>query len=181
MYCTSCGTTLPDSSKFCPKCGKALGETVGTQYQTTMPLIGAGVGIRAVATIVDGLIFLPIAWLLAFIAGTTVSSGFTLEGPIFWFNIIIGFAYVIFFEGKLGATPGKMIVGLKVIKADGSACDITAAAIRTVCRIVDGLMGYFVGALFIWFSARNQRLGDRAAGTLVVRSAYLRFSDNFKQ
>lgn len=44
-----------------------------------------------------------------------------------------------------------------------------AAVIRNVLRVVDGLFFYLVGALFALTSPRGQRLGDRAAHTLVVR------------
>jgi len=131
---------------------------------------GTGVGIRAVAVIIDGFIFLPVSYLMAAVFGTVTSDGFTVEGPGFYLTTLLSFAYYIYFEGVLGATIGKMIVGLKVIKVDGSPCDVRAAVIRTVCRIIDALpFAYIVGALAIWASALNQRLGDRAAGTVVVK------------
>lgn len=118
-----------------------------------------------------GLIFLIVSYMLAFVMGTTSKHGFYLEGLGFWVNSLLGFCYYLFFEGKLGATLGKMAVGLKVIKTDGSPCDIRAAAIRNLLRIVDALpFAYLIGVISIWISDLNQRLGDRAAGTIVVRA-----------
>jgi hypothetical protein len=45
----------------------------------------------------------------------------------------------------------------------------TTSAVRNLLRLVDGLLGYAVGVVVILVSSRNQRLGDLAAGTLVVR------------
>lgn len=132
---------------------------------------GVGVGIRFVALFIDGLIFLIVSYMLAFVMGTTRQHGFHLEGLGFFVNSILGFCYYVFFEGKLGATLGKMAIGLKVIKIDGSPCDIQAAAIRNILRIIDALpFAYLIGAISIWISDLNQRLGDRVAGTTVVRA-----------
>jgi uncharacterized RDD family membrane protein YckC len=46
--------------------------------------------------------------------------------------------------------------------------DYSEAAVRTVLRIIDGLFDYLIGAIFIWTSDQKQRLGDRAAHTVVV-------------
>lgn len=137
-------------------------------------LKGVGVGIRFVALLIDGLVFLPVSYILALLMGTTGSNGFQLDGLGFWVSSILGFCYYFFFEGKLGATLGKMAVGLKVIKVDGGPCDMQAAAIRTLLRIIDALpFAYLIGVISIWVTELNQRLGDRAAGTIVVRGKSL--------
>ncbi|HWR42701.1 RDD family protein [Sporomusa sp.] len=120
---------------------------------------GAGVGIRALSTIVDGII-------LAVIGGA-IAAG--LGGAHYLWSMLIGFCYYTYFESNNGATPGKMLCGLKVVKTDGSPCDMKAAAIRTACRIIDGLFVYLVGAVLVWTSVHNQRLGDRVADTLVIK------------
>lgn len=120
---------------------------------------GAGVGIRALSTIVDGI-------LLAVIGGAVAAA---LGGAHYLWSLVIGFCYYTYFESSYGATPGKMLCGLKVVKADGSACDLRSAAVRTACRLIDGLFFYFIGAVLIWTSVNNQRLGDRLAATLVIR------------
>jgi uncharacterized RDD family membrane protein YckC len=72
-------------------------------------------------------------------------------------------------EALRGATVGKMVVGLQVVKADGSAIGWPESAIRNVLRVVDGLFFYLIGAIFVWTSEKRKRLGDRVAGTVVVR------------
>jgi uncharacterized RDD family membrane protein YckC len=62
-----------------------------------------------------------------------------------------------------------MALNIKVVReADGKPIDYSEAAVRTVLRIIDGLFDYLLGAIFIWTSDQNQRLGDRAAHTVVV-------------
>ena len=78
--------------------------------------------------------------------------------------------YYVLMEGYLGQTVGKMLLGIKVIREnDGGVPGVKAAAIRTVLRIVDGLFSYLVAFIVVLASAKNQRLGDMAAHTLVVR------------
>lgn len=134
-------------------------------------LKGAGIGIRFVALFIDGLIFLPVSYILAAFTGNAGHHGYALGGMGVLLSTLLGFAYYVYFEGKMGATPGKMVMGLKVIKVDGSSCDVQAAAIRSLLRVVDALpFAYLIGVISIWVSDLNQRIGDRAAGTLVVKS-----------
>ena len=123
---------------------------------------GAGVGIRAVATIIDGIILA--------IIGAAISAVSNGGGVSYLTSLIIGFCYYVYFESNGGATPGKMLCGLKVIKVEGTPCDTKAAIIRTTCRIIDGLCVYLVGAILIWCSEHNQRLGDRIADTVVIKA-----------
>lgn len=138
-------------------------------------LKGAGIGIRFVALFIDGLVFLPISYIIAAFSGSASHHGFVLEGPGFLLSTLLGFAYYVFFEAKMGATPGKMVMGLRVVKVDGSPCDMPAAAIRSLLRVVDALpFAYLIGVISVWMSELNQRVGDRAAGTLVVKAKDLK-------
>ena len=130
-----------------------------------------GVGLRAVATIIDTLLLMVIAYLIALLTGATTASGFNLTGaPAFlWFFIAI--AYYILMEGQFGATIGKKLVGLKVVKVDGQALNWQAAIVRNVLRIVDGFLFYLVGAVIVWSSKNKQRLGDIVAHTAVIRAS----------
>lgn len=130
--------------------------------ETNTSLMGAGVGIRALSAIIDGII-LGVA--CGIIAAVLRSTG----GIYYLCTMILGFSYYTYFEMTKGATPGKLLCGLRVIKIDGTPCDFEAAAMRTFCRIIDGLFVYLVAAIFVWFSAQNQRLGDKMANTLVIR------------
>jgi uncharacterized RDD family membrane protein YckC len=64
-----------------------------------------------------------------------------------------------------------MLLGIKVVREDsGEVPGIKTAAIRTVLRIIDGLLFYLVAFISVLASGKNQRLGDMVAHTLVVRT-----------
>jgi uncharacterized RDD family membrane protein YckC len=78
-------------------------------------------------------------------------------------------AYFVLFEGFFGATPAKEMFGLRVIRLDGRPCGLRRAIGRNLLRIIDWLPAfYLVGALAATFSTLKQRVGDKAAGTIVV-------------
>jgi uncharacterized RDD family membrane protein YckC len=73
-------------------------------------------------------------------------------------------------EGYLGQTLGKMLLGIKVVREDnGGVPGLGAAAIRTVLRIIGGILFYLVAFISVLATQKNRRLGDMAANTLVVR------------
>jgi uncharacterized RDD family membrane protein YckC len=129
------------------------------------------VGLRAVATIIDIIILFVIGYVIALFTGGTTGAGFQLTGlpALLWF--IVCFGYYVVLEATLGATIGKLPLGLRVVEVDsGSAISWQASLIRNVLRIVDGLpLFYLVGAILVWTSDKGQRLGDRVAKTAVIR------------
>ena len=88
---------------------------------------------------------------------------------LFW---LPAFAYHFLFESMLGGrTPGKMILKIKVTNIDGSTPGIGAYFLRWILMFVDFyLISPVVGGAFIVFSNYHQRLGDMAAGTIVIKT-----------
>lgn len=143
----------------------------------------AGVGSRSVAAIIDYLICLAIAVAMA-LGMAMVGSGFAAKGAYekltaAWVSAVIGllvFAlvwlyYVLFEALNDGQTPGKRMMRLRVVLDGGLAVTFEASAIRNLVRFVDlqpGLL-YAVGIVALVTSSRGKRLGDMAAGTLVVK------------
>ena len=84
---------------------------------------------------------------------------------------VVVFGYDILFEVlSSGRTPGKRLNGLRVVRVGGFPIGFLASAIRNTLRLIDFLpSAYLVGCAAILVTERNQRLGDLAAGTLVVR------------
>lgn len=80
--------------------------------------------------------------------------------------------YSFAFEWRYARTPGKVWRDLTTVLADGSPCTLRASAVRNLLRYVDGLgvPPLVVGAVVALASSRGQRLGDRVAGTVVVRT-----------
>jgi uncharacterized RDD family membrane protein YckC len=150
-----------------PQVGSRAGPIEATQVT----------GRRVVATLIDGLVFGVAYWLLALAFGDIRTEGdaanWVANLPV-WASVAYGFfviGYYLLLEGLLGQTLGKLVVGIKVVaEATGQAPGITAAAIRTLLRLVDGLFCYTVAFVTVLASAKRQRLGDMAARTLVVRT-----------
>lgn len=85
-----------------------------------------------------------------------------------WLVLAIGYHTLL--EWRSGRTLGKRLVAIRVVQADGDPLTFRAALYRNVLRLVDWLpMFYVVGILGVLTSDAKQRLGDRLAGTLVVR------------
>jgi len=118
--------------------------------------------IRGVAVVAIG-IGLTIA---GFAIGPQVTSGL---GLLVWF--LLDWFYPVLFEaGKRGATPGKRMMGLRVVQATGSPITWGQAIIRNFLRAVDAmpLPTYGFAIVSCLATKRFQRLGDLAAGTVVV-------------
>ena len=99
---------------------------------------------------------------------------FSLNGVpalvVFALLFVAVFLYYPLMEGYLGRTLGKMLFGIKVVREDnGGVPGLGAAALRTVLRIIDGMFFYAVAFVSVLATQKNQRLGDMAAHTLVVR------------
>ena len=153
--------------------GDGVHETIriATPEGVTLELPLAGVGSRFVALVVDtflqtlALIALAILLRLLGAGGLTGAAVFAVA----LFGVV--FAYPVAFElAASGRTPGKRWSSLRVLCDDGSAITFRASALRNLVRPVDAIPGfYFVGALAIFVSRNNQRLGDLVAGTIVAR------------
>ena len=98
--------------------------------------------------------------------GGNVAAGLGLLG---WF-LLDWFYPVIFEAGKRGATPGKRAMGLRVVQASGSPITIGQAVVRNFLRFIDGMpfFTYVFGIASCLATPRFQRLGDLAAGTVVI-------------
>jgi len=132
----------------------------------------ASIGIRAVEGLIDLVVSFVILWIVAVLSGETLAGGFQLVGAPAFLGYLLVFAYFLVMEALIGATVGKLMLKLRVVKeADGSPIDWRASAVRNVLRIVDGFAFYLVGFLIICFTQKHQRLGDKVAGTVVVRRA----------
>ena len=86
-------------------------------------------------------------------------------------NALILFAYGWLLEASFGATLGKALVGIRVVRTSQRST-LAASAIRNLLRIVDGLGFYLVGAMVAGCSRYRQRLGDLCAGTAVVEGEF---------
>src|SRR5262249_24348284 len=147
---------------------------IETPEQIELSLEPAGLGSRFVGEVID-LLFKAVVVVLALLGILLVSVGLRLPlGFVFWAIIVISLIvvlYDIYFELSWnGQTPGKRIAGIRVIREGGAALDFRSACIRNVLKIADWLPSfYLLGGIMVLLSPRRQRLGDLAAGTIVIR------------
>jgi uncharacterized RDD family membrane protein YckC len=163
----------------------ATGESVAFRYEL------AGLGSRFIAVVLDNAIQVTLAvpvvlllvWWGASPARPTgaihpawaeklaeiVAASLIGLGVVFFFMLFFG--YFALFEWLWeGQTPGKRLLGIRVVRDGGFPLDFMSAVVRNLIRIVEVALGYYaVSALCTLLSPRNRRLGDMAAGTLVVR------------
>lgn len=131
----------------------------------------AGPFLRLMAFLLDILIkiagFFLIAMLVGF--GSMVLGGNIATGIYELFAFVLLWFYPVLFEvSRWGATPGKKIVGIRVVNEAGGAITIGQAMIRNFIRSIEIMLPLLPMVAF--FNPRFQRLGDLAAGTLVVYS-----------
>lgn len=123
----------------------------------------AGAGKRFLAFIIDAVILGVLNQLVTSISGQDATTATGL-------STVIGIAYVIgFWQAWNGQTPGKRVMGVRIVKADGSAFGLVPSILRYV--------GYFVSAIalgigYIWilFDKDKQGWHDKIAGTYVVQA-----------
>ncbi|AHG89993.1 protein of unknown function DUF95 transmembrane [Gemmatirosa kalamazoonensis] len=153
---------------------------VETPEQVVLSYTVAGVGSRAAAAIVDALICVGAFVVVGIVWNALGAPGHGRLGAAErWLFAIVVFAqfallwgyYVLFEVLHDGQTPGKRLLGLRVVQDGGQALSLGGAAARNLVRIVDmqPAFTYLVGIVSAAMSPRGRRLGDVVAGTIVVR------------
>jgi uncharacterized RDD family membrane protein YckC len=158
-------------------------ENIAVTYQV------AGFASRFLAFMIDLLIqillWLATSWLFRMAATGFQLVGLNLGDFISGAGIVVGFlimfAYASIFEMLWGGrTPGKRLLGLRVIRDGGYPINLTSSAIRNILRFLDfGILPLGLplilfglpGLICIFLSPQYKRLGDWAAGTLVIVEA----------
>lgn len=152
-------------------------ESVAFDYQ----LAGLGSRFLAIAAdmFVQALVVIAFFWILS----VTATQGPHPPTSRFFVNLFLGlslfalftitFGYYIVFEAFWhGQTPGKRLLGIRVVRDGGYPIDFSASLIRNVIRIGEWSLGFYaISAISALLSRENKRIGDFAAGTIVVRDA----------
>ncbi|MGZ3496998.1 MAG: RDD family protein [Vulcanimicrobiaceae bacterium] len=146
----------------------------------------AGLGSRFLAVVLDLMIQLAIViaifWSLALIGshaphGSLSASGklatAMLTATVITIVFIVFFGYFVILEWAWnGQTPGKKALGIRVVRDGGYPIDLGSSLIRNLIRVGEAAAGFYaLSAASTLLSAENKRLGDIAAGTIVVRDA----------
>ena len=141
-----------------------------TAQASVAPTTGPKLDNRRVLAAVVDLAIVVTGALVILAAGDALSSDSSdVRGALS--VVILGWALYYYFalESGEGQTVGKKLMKLRVVRADGRPAGMREIAVRTVLRVVDGIGVYIVGLIAMLVSGqRRQRLGDMAAGTIVV-------------
>ncbi|MBX3063569.1 MAG: RDD family protein [Anaerolineae bacterium] len=145
----------------------------------------AGFGSRCVAAILDYTV-LAILYIFFLFSIARSLSGLTFNGGLALIVltqfILITFYHLVFELLWNGQTPGKRWTGIRVMRSNGLPLTPSATIIRNLVRLFDYLpIFYAIGLLVMLFSPRTQRLGDYAAGTVVIRERTQLTTANLKQ
>jgi uncharacterized RDD family membrane protein YckC len=137
---------------------------------------------RAGATVIDALVAL--IWVAPLIqysktvfhsdTGTTLTlHAFELTGSHAVWAVLITLGYYVVMEAAFGATVGKFATGIRTVRANGDRLSLTGSVVRNLMRFVDAfpyVLPYLVGGVAVARDPdRRRRMGDRAAGSVVIR------------
>jgi uncharacterized RDD family membrane protein YckC len=153
------------------------GEAVSIRYEL------AGIGSRFLAVSIDmiaqGVVIVVLALAFGLAAPQLVKlvpflgkqfEGWLIAGLVALLFLIFFGWFIVFETWWSGRTPGKRALGLRVVRDGGFPLDLGAAVIRNLVRIAEVALGFYtLSAISALLSPENKRLGDFAAGTIVVR------------
>jgi uncharacterized RDD family membrane protein YckC len=130
-------------------------------------IVGIAVGILSSIFVFSGLGMLGFSGMGHMFA----SPWMWMSAPWIWLvGLLIPIGYYTYLEGTSGQTIGKKMMKIKVIKVNGSPCDLASAFLRSILRVVDSLVIGLVGIIVISVTEKRQRVGDIVANTIVVRA-----------
>ncbi|NIP28476.1 MAG: hypothetical protein GWN55_17040 [Phycisphaerae bacterium] len=140
----------------------------------------AGIGSRFIAGLLDTflIILMYILLLLLFLilginiishAGISDVLGVWMLAIMIFVAFLIYWGYFVLFEmWTNGQSPGKKYMKIRVVMLEGGGISLNSIAIRNLLRVVDGLGMYAVAGIVMFVTHKVQRLGDLAAGTVVI-------------
>jgi uncharacterized RDD family membrane protein YckC len=153
----------------------------------------AGLGSRFLAVIIDFVIQVVVLLVLLLVVGlisdrvaptanalhlNSVQARAVVAAFFGIVAFLLFFGYFIMFESVWnGQTPGKRLLGIRVVRDGGYPLDFGSTLLRNIIRVVEALLLYIPSAVSALVSSQNKRLGDLAAGTIVVRDRAFEVTD----
>ncbi len=153
--------------------------TIVTPEHVKLKLNTAGLGSRAAALVLDMLLMAAFLAIVSLVTGLLLSIAGGGVGELLGdyaaafltllYSLLIGAYYALMEYYKGGQTYGKMWIGLRVVQENGQPITFLSSVIRNFLRIIDFLPSfYLLGAVWMFLHPSDKRLGDMAAGTIVV-------------
>lgn len=162
---------VPAAADSAPAMAPAVGGVAETH--TTGPVVSTAdtIGPRYLAGFLDNVVAMALMLILAKQISDDLPA---LQVIVF---VISYWLYFFLLEGLFGRTIGKLLMGLVVIQFNGQRCTWWQAFLRTLLRPLEVnpvLLGALPAAICVVFSKNRQRIGDKLAGTTVVKAWRLR-------
>jgi uncharacterized RDD family membrane protein YckC len=187
-FCSECGQSRPagELARFgdrliCPACKDSYAQKLREGVAPATAMVYAGFWIRFLAVPIDGIILFIVDTILELVLLGTNSTriaatnpaeiGATMSklGMIWLISLAVQCSYETFFIGKMAATPGKMALGLKVVRPDGSPVDYGRAAGRFFAKMLSMII-LMIGYIMAGFDAQKRALHDMICDTRVIKS-----------
>lgn len=184
VTCSSCGKLVQASDAMsyggqmiCADCKPAFVQKLREGGEASLTKMNyAGFGIRFGAKFLDGLIMMiPMGVLYALMFGAAMSGGAESFGALMFIQVIFYlFAYVgipfytAFFLSKYGATPGKMICKIKVVRSNGEPLRFGRSIGRAYADMLSGMVLYFGYIMAAFDNPERRALHDRICDTRVI-------------
>jgi uncharacterized RDD family membrane protein YckC len=185
MRCSECNRDFGEDqlirfgdSMVCAECKPLFVQ----KLREGLPLVGemayGGFWIRVGAKVIDGIIITIVDVIIIFLFGlvmrqlismeqeTIAVASVMLQNILLW---VLSLAYVTYFLGKYGATPGKMACGLKVVRPDGEKISYARACGRALAEILSAMILY-IGYIMVAFDEEKRALHDRICDTRVIKA-----------
>lgn len=186
MYCVKCGQQVPESDRFCTRCGAPM-EPAPAWPTTVQALRYAGFWRRSAAALIDativGVLWFVVSGLYDFATtrilentafapdGVALGRSLLLVSGGRWFMAaMVAFLYFALPEAtRRGASPGKLVMRLRVARTDGEATGIGRSVLRTALKPLSAAP-LMLGFLIAGWSSRKQALHDLLSGSVVLRA-----------
>ncbi|HEY1337127.1 MAG TPA: RDD family protein [Bryobacteraceae bacterium] len=197
-FCSECGrpATLDQLARFgdrlvCPYCKDAYAQKLREGVTPTGVVEYGGFWVRFLAFIIDAIILgIPVGIIQGVLFASMIPSMaqlsqnpnpspdqvFALFGPMFGMigvstliSVGLGCTYESFFLVKYAATPGKMALGLKVLRPDGAKLEVGRAIGRYFAKMLSAIILY-IGYIMAGFDAQKRALHDMLCDTRVIKS-----------
>ncbi len=182
VVCSSCHRAFPEDEVIqyqgayvCATCKPVFVQRLREGASLAGEMRYAGFWIRFLAYIVDSIVLGGFNMVLGFIIGLSAAAGggdpdamLGLQLVLNLIGIVVGVTYFTFFNGRFGATPGKMACGLKVVTADGQPITYLRAFARYWALLLSAFT-LFIGFIIAGFDEQKRALHDHICSTRVVR------------
>jgi uncharacterized RDD family membrane protein YckC len=174
--CVECGGSYPeaemisfDNAWVCAACKPVYVQKLREGVAPMGALRYAGFWIRAGAKVLDGIIMEVMSFCVGMVIGLALRGAppQTITLVTGAAGIIVALCYVVIFNGRFGATPGKMALKLKIVRPDGEPIGYGRAFGRYFAEMLSSLI-VFVGYMMAGWDDEKRALHDRVADTRVI-------------